>query len=146
MGVSAREPLHQLVDALPEAALAMVEQALQYLQTWPPEMPRGAENTQGRLQALIAKRTARWGNRVISGRSLLGSGDSVATASGTEGGAEVTIELRRFRGHEVQIETRLRVSEDKGKLLYSLLIKGPDGKEGHREIEFDIADIPIPPL
>ncbi|MGD1102735.1 MAG: hypothetical protein ABSA59_11765 [Terriglobia bacterium] len=136
-----RDSLHQLVDTLPEAALEAVERALQHFQTWPPEMPRDAQNMQKRMKELIAERTAQRGGRSRMGSgSLIGDGDCVMSGSGSKDGAEVTIELRRFRGHELQIERRLGVSRDKRKLLYALLIKGPDGKEAHREIEFDLAD------
>jgi len=142
-----RDSLHQLVDTLPEAALEAVERVLQRFQTWPPEVPRDAQNMQKRMKELIAERTARKGG--MSGMcigSLIGDGDCVMSASGSKDGAEVAFELRRFRGHELQIERRLGVSQDKRKLLYALLIKGPDGKEGHREIEFDIAGDSPPPL
>ena len=93
----------------------------------------------------ITERTGRRGNTFGTG-GLTGDGDVVASAHGANGGAEVTIELRRFRGHELLTERRLGVSEDKRKLLYALRIKGPDGKEDRREIEFDIADDSPPAL
>jgi len=81
----------------------------------------------------------------VGGGFFPGDGDGVASASGSIGRTEVTIEIRRFRGHDLQIERQLGVSEDKRKLMYAQFIKGPDGKEGHREIEFDIAnDSPTP--
>jgi hypothetical protein len=146
------------VDTLPEAALEAVERVLQRFQTWPLEMPRDAQNMQKRMKELIAARTARrggtsgaictggGGHSTSGGGCWTSDGDGVAHAHGSKDGAEVAIELRRFRGHELQIERRLGVSEDKRKLLYALLIKGPDGKEGHREIEFDIAGDSPPPL
>jgi hypothetical protein len=142
-----RNSLHQLVDTLPEAALEAVARALELFQTWPPEMPRHAQNMKKRMMELIAERTARRGGMsgVASG-SLTGDGNCVWSADGSKDGAEVAIELRRFRGHEFQMERRLGVSEDKRKLLYALLIKGPGGKEGHRETEFDIVDDTPPAL
>jgi hypothetical protein len=148
-----RDSLHQLVDTLPEAALEAVERALQRLQTWPPERPADAQKMQERAQAILAERTARTSGASGVGCGVGGSisgwsggghwtddGDGVALASGFKGRDQVTIQLRRFRGHDLQIERQLGVSEDKRKVLYTLLIKGPDGKEGHAEIEFEIAD------
>jgi hypothetical protein len=142
-----RDSLHQLVDTVPEAALEAVERALQRFQAWPLEMPRDAQNMQKRMKELIAARTAGRGSMSVMGSgSLIGDGDCVMSGSGSKDGAEVTIELRRFRGHELQMERRLGVSKDKRKLLYALRIKGLDGKEGHREIEFDIGGDSPPPL
>jgi hypothetical protein len=140
-----RNSLHQLVDTLPEAALEAVERGLQRFQTWPPQPPRDALKMQERVKEILAERTGRRGNTSIMG-GWRGEGDGVATAHGSKEGAELTIELRRFRGHELQIERRLGVSADKRTLLYVLRIKGPDGKEGHHEIQFDVAGGPIPPL
>jgi hypothetical protein len=144
MGTPDRDALHQLVDTLPEAALESVERALQHFQTWPPERHPDAEKLHQRLQKLMGERTGQMGGS--STASFFGDGDGVASAYGCQGRDNLSIELRRFRGHELQIERRLGVSEDKRKLLYALLIKGPDGKEGHHEFEFDIADASTPPL
>ncbi len=160
MGMPDGDSVHQLVDSLPEAALEAVERILQRLQTWPLEMSRDAQKMQARAKGILAERTARSGGTAAIcagsggpvGGSTAGSafwtgdGDGSASVSGSKGGAEVNIELRRFRGHELQIERQLGVSADKRTLSYALRIKGPDGKEGHREIEFDIADVSSPSL
>jgi hypothetical protein len=156
--MSDRNALHQLVDTLPEAALEAVERGLQHLQAWPPEMPRDAQKTFERVTALMRERMARnavanetspartgYTSGTDGGGRWTSDGDGVSWSTGFEDGTEVVIELRRFRGQELQIERRLGISEDKSKLLYALLIKGPDGKEGHWEVEFDIAGLTPPP-
>lgn len=150
MEFSDRESLHQLVDTLPETALEAVEQALQHLETWPLEMPRDFQKMREQAVKLLAERTARSSGdtgvscagvgSLMSSGSFTRDGDGVTSAHGSKGGTQVTIELRKFRGHELQIEKQLGVSEDKHKLLYALLIRGPDGKGGHREITFDIGE------
>lgn len=161
MATPDRDSLHQLVDTLPEAALEAVEGALQHFQTWPPERPPLAKQMRDRVRQIIAERTGQsdgasresgtggggYVSGTIGGGHWTGDGDGVAKAtSGLNDGTDVTIELRRFRGQELQIERRLGVSGDKRKLLYALRIKGPDGKEDRREIEFDIADDSPPAL
>lgn len=150
-----RNSLHQLVDTLPEAALEMVARALGRLQNWPPQMPRKAQEMQELAQEILAKRTwrcpeVRGGKGCTRGTAGGGcwtaDGDGAATANGTIDRTHVRIEVRRFRGHQLQIEKQLGMSDDQRKLRYALLIKGPDGKEGYREIEFDIAGDASPTL
>jgi hypothetical protein len=45
-----------------------------------------------------------------------------------------------FCGHKVDTEERLRLSDDKEKLVYNQFIKGPNGKEGRYEIEFGVPE------
>jgi hypothetical protein len=149
-----RDSLHQLVDSLPEGALASVERVLERFQIWPPEPPPDAKRMQERVEALLAERTAPTerhteglvgGSTSGGGRYRVGFGDDSdywAHASGFKGETGVDIEIRRFRGHELQIERQLGFSRDTRKLSYVLAIKGPDGKEDRREIEFDVSESP----
>jgi hypothetical protein len=66
------------------------------------------------------------------------TGEGAASMTGWEGETLVKVELHVFRGHRLDIEDRLRISDDKNLLLYSQQIRGPRGKEGRFEIEFDI--------
>jgi len=45
-----------------------------------------------------------------------------------------------FCGHKVDTEERLRLSDDKEKLVYNQFMKGPNGKEGRYEIEFGVPE------
>jgi hypothetical protein len=156
MHMAGRESLHQLVDSLPDAALDVVERALRRFQTWPPEFHGEAQKMHQRMSELIAERTvASGGAGKIGSSSCVGfigartstmtlttGGGSIARASGFDDGADVHLELRKFHGHEVHITRQVSVSEDKRKLLYKVLVKGPDGKEARREMEFDVPDVP----
>jgi len=138
-----RDELHHLVDSLPEEALPFVERALQRYQTWPPEVSPDAIRMQERVRDLLAERTAGRASGIYGSSyhlSSKGDGGVTAHARGSSGSTVVSVEIRRFRGHEVQTERQLGLSEDKCKLKYTFLIKGPGGKEDHREIEFDVGE------
>jgi hypothetical protein len=139
-----RDELHRLVDSLPEEALAPVERALRRYQIWPPEVPPDAMRLQERVKDLLAERTAGRPSCVYFSSyrvSSNGEGDWTAHARGsTNDSTLVSIEIRGFHGHDVQIERQLSVSEEKGKLTYAFSIKGPDGKEDRREFEFDVGE------
>ena len=138
-----RDELHHLIDSLPEEALALVERALQRYQTWPPEVPPDAIRMQERVRDTLAERTAGRSGGVYGSSyhvSSKGDGEVTARACGSSGSTAVSVEIRRFRGHEVQTERQLGLSEDKCKLKYAFLIKGPGGKADHHEIEFDVGE------
>jgi len=149
-----RESLHELIDTLPEAALESAERALENYQTWPPKPPIDVENMRKRVEELFRKRGEEWAARTESGfRSwhVGGSGsfkpdsDGMASMRTSEGETSVTLEIHLFRGHRLEIEERLRLSEDKKSLVYTQQIKGPEGKEGRYEIEFEVGE-GLPPV
>ena len=147
-----RESLHELIDTLPEAALESAERVLQNYQIWPRKPPIDVEKMRKRMDELFSRRgeelAARTGAGFASARTGGGSfkadGDGMASMSTSEGETLVTLEIHIFRGHRLEIEERLRPSEDKKLLLYALQIKGPEGKEGRYEIEFAVAEGPPP--
>jgi hypothetical protein len=61
-----------------------------------------------------------------------------------DGSTLVNFEIRIFRGHRLELEERLSLSEDKKSLLYAQQIKGPQGKESRYEIQFDVSEGPAP--
>ncbi len=155
MDAGNRDGLHKLVDALPDEALASVERTLLKLQTWP-AVPRQTDELSKRLDVIIAEREAA-STAFDSGnsRSTLGriSGwvggagsdaeeHSRAHASGMIRGAKFDIELHLIFGQGVQIDRDIHISPDKRKLLYTIVIKGPDGMEARREMEFEMTDDP----
>jgi len=81
----------------------------------------------------------------ISGGSFKPDGDGMASMSTSEGQTLVTLEIHLFQGHRLEIEKRLRLSDDKKSLVYTQQIKGPQGKEARHEIEFDVAE-GLPPV
>jgi hypothetical protein len=141
-----RKSLHELIDTLPEAALEPAERVLRNYQTWPPKPPIDVENMRRLVDELFRKRieerAAGTGSRFIrssvSGGSFKPDGDGMASMSTSEGQTLVTLEVHLFRGHRLEIEERLRLSEDKKSLVYTQQIKGPQGKEARHEIEFEV--------
>jgi hypothetical protein len=148
-----RESLHELIDTLPEAALESAERVLQNYQIWPPKPPIDVEKMRKRVDELFSRRceelAARTGAGLVSarigGRSFNADGDGMASMSTSEGETLVTLEIHIFRGYRLEIEKRLRLSEDKKLLVYTQQIKGPEGKKGRYEIEFEFAE-GLPPV
>ena len=148
-----RESLHELIDTLPEAALESAERVLQNYQIWPPKPPIDVEKMRKRVDELFSRRgeelAARTGAAFVGARTGGGSfkadGDGMASMSTSEGETLVTLEIHIFRGYRLEIEERLRLSEDKKLLVYTQQIKGPEGKKGLYEIEFEVVE-GLPPV
>jgi len=148
-----RESLHELIDTLPEAALESAERVLQNYQIWPPKPPIDVEKMRKRVDELFSRRgqelAARTGAGFATARTGSGSfkadGDGMASMSTSEGETSVTLEIHIFRGYRLEMEERLRLSEDKKLLVYTQQIKGPEGKKGRYEIEFEVAER-LPPV
>src|SRR5712671_3559272 len=148
-----RESLHELIDTLPEAALESAERVLQNYQTWPPKPPIDVEKMRKRVDELFSRRgedlAARTGAGFASARTGGGrfkaDGDGMASMSTSAGETLVPLEIHIFRGYRLEIEERLRLSENKKLLVYTQQIKGPEGKKGLYEIEFEVAE-GLPPV
>jgi hypothetical protein len=148
--MASRENLHELIDKLPEAALESAERILRNIQTWPPKPPIEVEKMRKRVEERLTKPPeeliARPGGGLIRGQFIschsTREGDGAALGSTFEGETLVNFEVRLFRGHRLEFEERLRLSDDKRSLLYSQWIKGPEGKEGRYDIEFAVAEGP----
>jgi hypothetical protein len=143
-----RDALHELVDKLPEAALEATERVLNNYQTWPSRPPMTIEKMRERVYERFrnhsGKSEAHGGKGFIGGYVGGGSstpdGDGMSSMSTMDGPDFVNFEVRVFRGHRLELEERLRLSDD-GKLLrYSQQIGGPDGKTNHYELEFNVAE------
>jgi hypothetical protein len=141
-----RESLRELIDTLPDGALESAERVLRNYRIWPPKPPIQVEKMRERVHELFRKNVdeqiARTGRGVI-GSYVMGSnfkpdGDGRASMSTSEGQTSVTFELRIFRGHRLEIDERLRMSDDNKALLYSQAITGPNGKVDHREVAFEV--------
>jgi hypothetical protein len=144
-----RESLHELIDTLPEAAFEVAGRVLQNYQTWPPKPPIGVEKMHERVDELLERRgeeLAAAHNRTgyvsvhMRGGSFKPDGDGMASASTMDGRDLVNFEIRIFCGHRLELEERLHLSENKKSLVYTQQIKGPKGKEGHYEAEFEVAE------
>ena len=146
--MSNRDSLHKLVDTLPEAALESAQRVLQNYQMWPPQPPADAqkliERVRERFERSAREHALRTGRGVtgsfFSGSNFRPDGDGAASMTGSEGETLVKVELRVFRGYKLELEERLRISDDRNSLLYSQRIKGPKGKEDSYEIEFDVTE------
>jgi hypothetical protein len=142
-----REALHKLLDTLPEDALEATERVLQNYQIWPPKPRIGIEKMHQQVNALLKRRSEQWDphNRTgfvsvrAGGGSFNPEGDGMASAITTDGPDLLNFEIRIFHGHRLELEERLHISEDKKSLVYIQQIKGPQGKEGRYEIEFEVA-------
>jgi len=143
-----RDSLHQLVDTLPEPSVEPIEQLLQVYQKWPPEPPAAVKEMSERMEEDFKKSLQEHAARTGSGTTLSfvkssrvsPGGDRSASQRMFEGETAVFVELRVFCGHKLDTEERLRLSDDKQKLVYNQFIKGPNGKEGRYEIEFDVPE------
>jgi hypothetical protein len=143
-----RDSLHQLVDTLPEASVESVERLLQMYQKWPPEPPAGVKEMSERMEQDFTRSLEEHAARTGSDKTLSFTrtsrvspgGDRSASQRMFEGETAVSLELRVFCGHKLDTEERLRLSDDKQKLVYNQFIKGPNGKEGRYEIEFDVPE------
>src|ERR1700688_1775415 len=148
-----RESLRKMVDTLPEGALESAERVLRNYQIWPPKPPIEVAKMRERVRELFRKniegQIARTGQGIIGshvvGRKFQPDGDGGASMSTSEGQTSVTFEIRIFRGHRLEIEERLRMSEDNKSLLYTQTVTGPDGKVGHYDVAFEVTQ-GIPPV
>jgi hypothetical protein len=142
-----RESLRKLVDTLPEGALESAERSLRNYQIWPPKPPIEVEKMRERVHKLfrenIEGQIARTGQGIMGSHVMGGNfkpdGDGGPSMSTSEGQTSVTFEIRIFRGHRLEIEERLRMSEDNKSLLYTQTVTGPDGKVGHHDVVFEVA-------
>jgi hypothetical protein len=138
-----RSRLHELVDTLPEAALNVIQGALEHFQTWPPQEPRQVrairEANRKRMQQSLRPGTGGGGG---GGGYQVGPGGRVEYGHQSHSHWEddaVVIETHRFHaGHELVIEERLRLADRGTKLVYVHLVTGPDGMVARHEISFRV--------
>jgi hypothetical protein len=143
-----RDSIHKLVDSLPNEALEAAGRVLQSSQTWQPEPPLDVPTMREDVKERIAKgpdehfteqmreHLARSGMTAPQAFPTLYS-HRKASGVASEGETSVTFTIWRYQWHELEIEERFSLSEDKHKLLYSQQIQGPKGKKERYEIDFD---------
>lgn len=144
-----RESLHELIDALPESCARIDRASSLYRtiklgrQSRPLTWRRCANGSTNFLESAAKNWADRTGtgfvSALIGGSRFKPDGDGMASMSTSEGETLVTLEIHVFRGHRLEIEERLRLSEDKKSLVYTQQTKGPKGKEARYEIEFEVA-------
>jgi hypothetical protein len=140
-----RSRLHELVDSLPEAALAIIQGALEHYQTWPRQQP-------AQLDAIRKANTDRMRRSMRPGAAG-GAGGGGSHLMGPCGGIEygghsyshweddaVVVTTHRYHaGHEIVIEERVRLVDDGARLTYSHSVTGPDATNDIREITFAVS-------
>jgi hypothetical protein len=150
-----RQALHQLVDNLPEEVLPFVVHGLQLIQTWPPVIP-GAEKMREQMEGVLGASNAKLGlwsaeeyrdaRGVSMGTpatsSFAASAHGWAQAMGAAQGEDLHVDIYQIEGQEIQIEWQVRVSTNDRKAHYTVYVKGPDGTEVRREMNFEMTENP----
>jgi hypothetical protein len=139
-----RSRLHELVDSLPEAALAVAQGALEHYQTWPPQRPAQLDAIRkaniDRMRRSMRPGTVGGGGG--GGSHLMGPSGRIEygrhSHSHWEDDAVVVTTHRYHAGHELVIEERMRLVDDGARLTYSHSVTGPDATNDMREITFAV--------
>jgi hypothetical protein len=142
-----RTALHLLVDSLPEEAMEATFRVLENYQKWPPKGPADAESLVKQARATLIRQQERHAQRMGCGVVSMGGGSSSfnpdgygrASNGGWDGHTRVTATFHYFRGHELHTVERLRLSDDKRRLLFSLEGKTPTGTVQSQDFWFDLA-------
>jgi len=143
--MSDRKRLHELVDSLPEAALAVAQGGLEHFQVWPPQQPPlqvRALQEQHRERMRRSMRPGTVGGGGSGGSYWTGPGGRIEYGSygghHWEDDTAVTVTHRFHAGHEVVIEERLRLANEGKRLIYTHEVTGPDGTTDRQEVAFTI--------
>jgi len=137
-----RSRLHELVDRLPEAALAGAQGALEHYQTWPPQRPAQLDAIRNanvdRMRQSMRPGTGGGGGG--GGSYRMGPGGRIEYGAQShnywEDDAAVVTTHRYHSGHELVIEERMRLVDDGARLMYSHSVTGPNAINDTREITF----------
>jgi len=138
-----RSRLHELVDALPDAAIALAQGSLEHLQNWPPqEPPQAREIREEHLERLRRSiRPGTGGSGGGGGGYRVGPGGRLEygqqSHSHWEGDTVVVVTHRFHAGIELVIEERLRLANG-AQLAYTHEITGPDGTTEQHEMAFSV--------
>ncbi len=125
-----REGLHALVDKLPETAFGRAKGMLERMQNRPPIPPSAPVPFPETVPGVLGG--------FGGGGGHLRAGGWRRSATRVDDGAEVYETQHFYRGHEITLIERYRMSEDGQKLTYSLEIDGP-GKTIRHTIDFDVS-------
>jgi hypothetical protein len=146
-----RTRLHELVDTLPDAALNLIQGALEKFQTWPP-LEWGQEPERFREIREENRQRVRQSNPPGTGGGSGGRQGSYIPGPGGriehgsfgheywEGNSVVAVTHLFHGGYELVVEERMRLTDGGKKLEYVHAITGPDGTSDRRELAFKVAD------
>jgi hypothetical protein len=145
----AREELLQLVNTLPDAALAAAHEALTRMQTWPPGTPDFTRDAAfDHMQARMRERTETLGKGSECG--ILSSGGSWGGGSGRprrgrfsfsyrEAGVDC-YETQILQGDfELTLTERIRVEDEPSHLVFMIEVRGPDGVTVPHEHRYELS-------
>ena len=127
-----RASLHALVDKLPENAFRRAKRTLEHMQNWPPGIPGTLSQFAGPPSGMMGG----FGGGGVRGEPAHGWRRS---SFRIEDRADVYESQHFYRGHEITLIERYRLSEDGKKLTYSQEIHGP-GKTVRHTIDFEVSD------
>jgi len=139
-----RARLHELIDTLPDAALAVAQGSLEHLQTWPPQVPARIKEIrdQGFDRMRAAVRPGTGGGGGGGGSYRVGPGGRIEYGTHSHShwdGDTVVITTHRFHaGYELVTHERLRLEPERGELTYTHEITGPDGNVNQSETVFKV--------
>jgi hypothetical protein len=141
MNMPGRDAIHILVDNLPESALEAAERILRSSQTWKPPFRQSVAQMRRNVRMRMSKDPGvpameHPGNRRTPPIPLNTGSNRFASGIAWEDDTFVTFRICRRQWHELEIEERLRISEDKARLTYSQHVQGPGGKVERFEIKF----------
>jgi len=138
-----RSSIHKLVDGLPNEALETAEQILRSSQTWKPQPPPDVRQMRQSVKERMAEDpNAHFRELVATGGPKIPiafSPDDYRESSGEawEGETLVIFRICRLQQHDLEIEERFSLSEDKSKLLYSQQVHGPNGNNESFDVKFE---------
>jgi hypothetical protein len=136
--------LHELVDSLPEAALAVAQGALENFQTWPPKPSAQLAAIQKAHMDRMRRsmRPGILGTGGGSGGHFIGPDGRIEygghSYSHWEDDVMVVTTHRYHAGHELVVEERMLLVDDGARLTYSHSVTGPDTTNDNREITFAV--------
>lgn len=138
-----RSRLHELVDGLPEAALAVAQSALENFQVWPPQRrpPQLAAIEKANMNRMRRSMTpGTLGSGGGGGGHFMGPGGRIEYGHHShnhwEGDTFVAMTHRFHAGNELVVEQRTRLVDHGARLIYSHSVTGPDDTNDQREIRF----------
>jgi hypothetical protein len=137
-----RSRLHELIDSLPEAALAVAQGALENFQSWPPKRtPAQLSAQKGNMDRMRGSmRPGTLGDGGGGGGYFTGPGGRIEyghrSYSHWEGNTFVVTTHRFYAANEFVIEERMRSGDDGASITYSHSVTGPDNTKNQREIRF----------
>jgi len=138
-----RSDLHRLIDTLPEGSLEHAQRILDHLHVAPPLMPPEMERMReiGRENFEKMKRSMKPGTMGgAGGGGIFNPTTGYGHSGHTRWEDQTAIHERHhfFKGHEIVVIERLRLTDDGKAIHYSVEAKGPKGDDMQNEKDFPL--------